>query len=531
MRTLHWWNGILLCLGTQQLAAQSAVVIVGTSVVDVATGKLLPNRTVLMEGGLVTRVGGPDSVAIPPGVVRVDGTGTFALPGLYDLHVHLQSRSDLELFLANGVTSVQALNAHDGVVRWADSVAAGQLMGPAIHPCIGPISGIEQLDAARETVARAVSRQEVCLKPYDRFSDSAYKALLATARSAGVRTISHIPRNLSWQVMLTARPDAVAHLEEFLYSPITSSEDLDTIVSGLRRNGIAVITTLTNFDLITRQLIGLPELLTDPRLSMISSVISRTWGPGRNRYPRTIPASGLPSMRNLLVFQRRLARMIDSAGGRLLPGTDAGNNFVLPGWSLHDELSQLVASGLTPARVLRAATVDAATFLGDSAGGSIAPGQRADLVLLRGNPLIDISNSTLIAGVVRDGIWFPRDSLRARLARVAGEYASEHRFVADVDARGVTAALAATPRTERPAMLSMNEFGYQYWRLDADTLTARQVFEANADWYPNEWVAHATLAEYFDEVGNRDRARAALGRALALAPTNRELLEMQQRLR
>ena len=80
-------------------------------------------------------------------------------------------------------------------------------------------------------------------------------------------------------------------------------------------------------------------------------------------------------------------------------------------------------------------------------------------------------------------------------------------------------------------MMSMNEFGYQYWRIDNDTVTARQVFEANTRWYPGEWVTYATLAEYFEETGNKTAARTALARALALAPTNRDLLDMQQRLR
>jgi imidazolonepropionase-like amidohydrolase len=101
----------------------------------------------------------------------------------------------------------------------------------------------------------------------------------------------------------------------------------------------------------------------------------------------------------------RLVRDFQRAGVRLLVGTDAMNTGVVPGFSAHDEMAQLVAAGLTPLDVLRAATVNAADFLGARDGGVVAIGQQADLVLLDANPLENIANSRRIAGVVLRGQW------------------------------------------------------------------------------------------------------------------------------
>jgi imidazolonepropionase-like amidohydrolase len=111
-------------------------------------------------------------------------------------------------------------------------------------------------------------------------------------------------------------------------------------------------------------------------------------------------------------------------GVPILAGTDTGNPFTFPGFSLHDELGLLVQAGLSPAQALRAATYDPALFLNATDSlGTIAPSKLADLVLLDGNPLQDISNTRRIAAVLANGRLFRRPDLDELLAK-AGEAAS-----------------------------------------------------------------------------------------------------------
>jgi adenine deaminase len=114
-----------------------------------------------------------------------------------------------------------------------------------------------------------------------------------------------------------------------------------------------------------------------------------------------------------------LVGMMRQSGVELLAGTDVGNPYCMPGFSLHDELALLVQAGLTPAEALQSATLNPARFLGKEADlGGIAPGQIADLVLLDANPLDDIGNTKRINAVVVNGGLLDRVALDRLLSKV-----------------------------------------------------------------------------------------------------------------
>jgi imidazolonepropionase-like amidohydrolase len=144
------------------------------------------------------------------------------------------------------------------------------------------------------------------------------------------------------------------------------------------------------------------------------------WGPATNPYTTRFPASKYPGFITRYRVLEHLVRACRDAGVRLLVGTDAMNTGVVPGFSAHDELADLVAAGLTPFEALQAATKNAADYLatrGDR--GVIAVGQKADLVLIAGNPLDAISNTRRISGVMVRGRWLPRSEIGNLLEQLA----------------------------------------------------------------------------------------------------------------
>ncbi|HEU4882113.1 MAG TPA: amidohydrolase family protein, partial [Longimicrobium sp.] len=410
--------------------AQSTVAFVDVNVVTMRQERVLPRRTVLVRDGRIVAMGPADSVAVPDDAVRIPGGGAYLMPGLADMHAHPVDPLLHPIYLSYGVTTVQYLNAYDEVLGWSAEGPA-----PRIEACAGPVNGVHSAVEARRTVAAHAATGFRCIKIYDDISAEAYTALVDEARSRGMRALGHIPRNLGWRDLLAARPAAVAHAEEFLYSPIESQADVDSIVAGMRAGGIALITTLTNYDLISRQRVDLDALLAAD-LRTVPAVERRTWAAGRNRYLRM--TGPIPTQRRLLGFQRVLVRRMAEAGVTVLLGTDTGNNFVLPGASVHDELAQLVRAGLSPYQALRAATVAPAAFLGDADGaGTVAVGAPADLLLVLGNPLDDVANAALIAGVMRGGRWLSADSLRAMRASVVAALESEAELVRVMEADGL----------------------------------------------------------------------------------------------
>ena len=138
----------------------------------------------------------------------------------------------------------------------------------------------------------------------------------------------------------------------------------------------------------------------------------------------------------------RLLRAMHEGGVRILFGTDAPQQFSVPGFSIYREMQRMNEAGMTPYAILRTATAAAGEYFQDKdAFGTIAPGQRADLVLLKKNPLVDIANVSQPAGVMVRGRWLPEQEIQARLAKIAAVYASGRS-----NARAIAALNSTGPR-------------------------------------------------------------------------------------
>jgi imidazolonepropionase-like amidohydrolase len=169
-----------------------------------------------------------------------------------------------------------------------------------------------------------------------------------------------------------------------------------------------------------------------PELRYISPEYLTRWDP-RNDFRQQAPidpgraASAFARAREL---RGKLVRALRDAGARILLGTDTPNPFVIPGFSIHDELSLLVEAGLTPYEAIRAGTRDAAEFLGgQNEFGTVAVGLRADLILTEANPLDDVKNVARRAGVMICGRWLPAaelDTMLEDLAQATAQTAHRH---------------------------------------------------------------------------------------------------------
>jgi imidazolonepropionase-like amidohydrolase len=143
------------------------------------------------------------------------------------------------------------------------------------------------------------------------------------------------------------------------------------------------------------------------------------WNRDADRMIGQDTSAGRTVMRGFYAKGLALTGAAYRAGVRVVLGTDAGDSYVFPGSAVHDELAELVTAGLTPAQALRAATLDAAEFLGASADhGSVTVGKRADLVLLHANPLEDITNTRQLATVIFGGVVSDRPRLDSLLRGV-----------------------------------------------------------------------------------------------------------------
>lgn len=416
--------------------------IVNVTVIPMTSEIVVPGQTVIILGTRIAQVGPSSSVRIPSGAMRIDGARKYLMPGLWDAHVHLQQDEAvndalLQLFLANGVTAVLNLYGTPLHLRLRTGIEKGTKAGPRIFTS-GSSVGTPHGETPRETpeqIARETSAQKRAgydvIKLHGDLTIDAYRSLIDASRRERLPLVGHAPRNLGVQPMLDLRQQAVAHAEEYLYAYFYygshqqgSIPELDTKIQWLAREtaraGTAVISTIEVYRGIADQIENLQTVLNRPEVAYVPRSVGARWGWWEpNTYATRFKKTDVPTFRYHYGVLQRVMLAFEKAGVLLLAGTDTPTSAVVPGFSIHDELRDLVAAGLTPLEALRTATVNPSKFLSIQDAGTIAPGKRSDCVLLKRNPLDDIANTSAIAGVIRNGEWMTPESLLRGRNRVA----------------------------------------------------------------------------------------------------------------
>lgn len=440
----------------QQLQAKQKQIVafVNVNVVPMDEERLMAGQTVIVRDGVIAALGPTDKVKVPAGALRIDGRGKYLMPGLADMHVHfevfneLANTAMLRLFVANGVTTVLNLYGAPMFLALRDRVARGDTLGPAIYtsgPFISnaPVSTPTPEEAERLVVAHKRAGYDL-IKIHGDFSREAYHKLFEVARREDMRVIGHLPRNLGIEAAFEEKQNAIAHAEEYLYAyfffkPSTSPADasqaaqlrwiaeqasrIPSVAQATAKAGIWVSPTLTVYSGIARQVDDIDAVLKRPEMKYLPPWISSQFQVSNNTYVKRFKketAKGFFARADLL---SKLVKGLRDAGVRMLAGTDTPVPSVVPGFSLHDELRELVSAGLTPYEALRTATANAAEFLRTDKFGTVSVGKTADLILVEGDPLKDVTNASRRAGVMTRGRWFTEEELRKMLDGMVASYA------------------------------------------------------------------------------------------------------------
>jgi imidazolonepropionase-like amidohydrolase len=417
-------------------------------------GRVLYDATVVIENGRITALQGP----IPGEATRIDGTGKWLIPGLTDMHIHMPSDGymgpkkyptqgpSLHLdvqqlvtpYIANGVTQIFNLDATVGSISQRNEIERGTVLGPhmALAALIdgGTGSGrrANSPSDGRQCVRDAKAEGYEFIKVYSELDTATYAALIDEAATQGLKTVGHIPDAFQGDLQAAFVPHfgMVAHAEEFSkHSKDFTDADAAQYALLAKRNGTWLTPTLTTIRWIASEIRTLDELRALPSLKYMHPLIQSKWLVANN-YNTNFTAEDADHFDRMVEFQTRLVRAFHKAGVPIVAGTDAGTSGVVPGFSLHDELQLLAGAGLTNEEVLASATRLPAEWLGVAGErGTIEVGKAADLVLLDGDPLVDIANTRRISGVFLSGRWLDRAALDAMLNDLAAwNDANKERF-------------------------------------------------------------------------------------------------------
>jgi imidazolonepropionase-like amidohydrolase len=420
-------------------AQAGAVAFVHVNVIPMNRDGVLEDQTVLVANGKITTVGPAAKTAIPAGARKIDASGKYLIPGLTDAHVHLQTPIEFPLYIANGVTTVFNLDGRPAHLLWRKNIASGEMFGPTIFTT-GPIfTRAHKPEEAVRMVDEQAARGYDAVKIYNAVSKAEYPALIAEAKRKHLLLMGHVAREPDFELTL-ASGQSIAHLEEFTYTFFNPQHDdnnshivydeskIPEAVQLTARSGIFVTPTLSTYATIVQQATALDEFLKNPQLRFDPPWIQAALQPAANRYKNGFSPQSYPRIRTSLAFQRKLVKALQVANVPLMCGTDASDVGPVAGFGIHDELQELANDGLTPFQALQTATVNPPRYFGRSDEfGTIETEKRADLVLLDGNPLTDISKTRAIAGVMVRGRWLERKELDRAVGDVPTEYARQER--------------------------------------------------------------------------------------------------------
>jgi imidazolonepropionase-like amidohydrolase len=390
------------------------------NVVDVVGGRILSNSTVVIDGATIASVT-PNGNA-PSGAQIMNGDGKFLLPGLWDMHAHMEASGEawLPLYVANGVTGIRDMgSALDYILRLRDATASGRLLGPRMFvagPILDDAPGdwpfrmrVKTPDEGRAAVQLLKQRGVDLIKVHDNTPKAVFFAIADEAQRQHLPLAGHVPRGLTVEQVVDAGQRSIEHFSNgdvwrmcsrgARYRP----DECQSLFHMLAEKGVWQTPTL----LATAELlsIGTPRSeIPAEQLAYAGKQLRAMWAGNQT----LVNPNALAGMRVTAATSGVVAADMAKAGVGILAGCDT----MIAGFCVHDELAAMVRGGMPPLAALQTATLNPARYFGiEQTAGSVARGQRADLVLLDANPLSDIANTRRIRAVIVAGRPIDRSAL------------------------------------------------------------------------------------------------------------------------
>ncbi len=389
------------------------------TVIDPASGTVTRDRCIRISGDTISGVA--DCAPTAHGAA-LDAKGRWVIPGLWDMHVHAVWHDDVfepffDAFIRFGVVGIRDMGGDLDVLqraRWYLQqpatigpylVAAGPFLdGPKpINPSLSLALQTRQdgVAAVRKIAARGVD----FVKLYTLLPGDAALGAMAEAKRRGLPVVGHLPASMDLETAVRHGMSGIEHMAVEiggLCDPGDPADSCAAVFDMLKRAGVALTPTL----IVRRRRaeLDLPGIADRARVDQMPDVVARDWIARRDLALDTLTRKDWIARRAQFHRERTLTARAIREGARVLAGTDAGDLFVAPGASLHDELAMLVEAGMSEMQALRAATADATAVLGFADRGIVREGAQADLVILASDPLEDIRHTRDIDYVIVGGV-------------------------------------------------------------------------------------------------------------------------------
>jgi len=439
----------------------SRIAINNVNIVDIEFDSIY-SQSILIENGKIIWIGNVDSRKWPKETKVISGKGKYAIPGLWDMHTHVDSELaphfSFPLYIANGVLNIRDLGGHAPYFlkkQWQSQVKSNELLGPnLVSIAASNLYRAKSEEHVKELVDQFPGDSTDFIKILNAVLPEHFTILMEEAKKKSIPILGHKPRSVSAVDAVRLGFKSMEHARLFLFECYPGAEQLRNDYykkyTGELEGGIMLddskalqIMLDDHSDLMFQELVNemisqetwfCPTHITrkmdafadndiyrnDPRLAYINRIARWEWNGDAEQMIKNDPTpEGRKTYMDFYLKGLELTGKAHDMGLRILAGSDANDTYSIPGFSIHDELQELVKAGLSPAEALAAATILPAVYSNISEQyGSIETGKYGDIILLDENPLEDISNTKKINMVLHQGQIYARSDLDYLLEHV-----------------------------------------------------------------------------------------------------------------
>ncbi len=395
------------------------LVITNISVIPMDRDTTLINQTVWISDGKIVNIGKNELLSAKK---TIDGTGKYLMPGLADMHVHLpdyhpNSLENLNRYfslnLAAGVTTLRSMRGKPSHIALAKKIKNGKIIAPTIHCSAPAISSKLEIKIAQidSLVASYKNDGYELLKILSIEDTVHFNQIVASAKKHNIKLAGHAPRNVSFDVLLDSEYSSIEHLGGYLAAVYKGGAVLKKAVDKTIEKGIYNCPTLDWYNIGYLQ-VPIESLKRRHGLQYMSEEKNTQWETEMTSSFEKVDDGRKTDYQTAMAFKFMILKALDAGGAKLLLSPDATGAYAVPGFSMWDEMKLYQKAGLSNYSILKAATINAATYFDqEDTWGTLTKHKRADMILLRKNPLESIENISTVEGVFLNGKYFSQEEL------------------------------------------------------------------------------------------------------------------------
>ncbi len=431
-------------MGTTQKIEGEVTAFTNVNVIPMTSETVLENQTVVIEGDEIILVTGSGNVDFDEEATIIDGKGKFLVPGLAEMHGHVPPtdppanaprymtmdyvENTLFLYTAAGITTVRGMLGWPNQLGLKDKVKSGELIGPSLY-LAGPSFNGNSISSPGQAAEKVIEQKEEgwdLLKIHPGLTLEEFDAMANTANDIGITFGGHIPADVGIIHAIEMGQETIDHMDGYVaylneYEGAELDQKIHKLINLTIENNVWIVPTQA----LWATIIGAADyeaMQQYDELKYIPATLVSGYNAWANRLLNNPNFNRENAIEHAQLRQRLLSEM-NKSRVKILMGTDAPQLYSVPGFSIHRELEVMAEAGMSPYEILVSGTVNVGEYFSHKDDfGTIQKGQRADLILVKKNPLKDIAHLKDHSGVMVAGRWMSKEFIDSKLTEIESSY-------------------------------------------------------------------------------------------------------------